>query len=235
MFTSKLTQCLHLWRYFQPTRSSPRPLLPARLRRLHSSQKGRRWLDPWRCSWESSTMLERKLGGGMWAKETEIEDGEDGGLGGSGASMQLDMFLLLLVSVAAKHRHNTLKNSAEIRNKKPRPYPLHLFFIYSVSSLLRNCLHQVSLNRWEHSARSHIEVKYRRSWCRGLLRVTYSSSLQASRLFFRFAFSFGFAAHSLSGFVSVFQKWQADVSMLFHSYKCWTELHLPLHDMKVSS
>lgn len=66
---------------------------------------------------------------------------------GSGVSMQLDMFLLLLVSVAAKHRHNTLKNSAEIRNKKPRPYPLHLFFIYSVSSLLRNCLHQVSLNR----------------------------------------------------------------------------------------
>lgn len=66
---------------------------------------------------------------------------------GSGASMQLDMFLLLLVSVAAKHRHNTLKNSAEIRNKKPRPYPLHLFFIYSVSSLLRNCLHQVFLNR----------------------------------------------------------------------------------------
>lgn len=65
---------------------------------------------------------------------------------GSGVSMQLDMFLLLLVSVAAKHRHNTLKNSAEIRNKKPRPYPLHLFFIYSVSSLLRNCLHQVSLN-----------------------------------------------------------------------------------------
>lgn len=154
---------------------------------------------------------------------------------GSGVSMQLDMFLLLLVSVAAKHRHNTLKNSAEIRNKKPRPYPLHLFFIYSVSSLLRNCLHQVSLNRWEHSARSHIEVKYRRSWCRGLLRVTYSSSLQASRVFFRFAFSFGFAAHSLSGFVSVFQKWQADVSMLFHSYKCWTELHPPLHDMKVSS
>lgn len=154
---------------------------------------------------------------------------------GSGVSMQLDMFLLLLVSVAAKHRHNTLKNSAEIRNKKPRPYPLHLFFIYSVSSLLRNCLHQVFLNRWEHSARSHIEVKYRRSWCRGLLRVTYSSSLQASRLFFRFAFSFGFAAHSLSGFVSVFQKWQADVSMLFHSYKCWNELHLPLHDMKVSS
>lgn len=154
---------------------------------------------------------------------------------GSGVSMQLDMFLLLLVSVAAKHRHNTLKNSAEIRNKKPRPYPLHLFFIYSVSSLLRNCLHQVSLNRWEHSARSHIKVKYRRSWCRGLLRVTYSSSLQASRLFFRFAFSFGFAAHSLSGFVSVFQKWQADVSMLFHSYKCWTELHPPLHDMKVSS
>lgn len=154
---------------------------------------------------------------------------------GSGVSMQLDMFLLLLVSVAAKHRHNTLKNSAEIRNKKPRPYPLHLFFIYSVSSLLRNCLHQVSLNRWEHSARSHIKVRYRRSWCRGLLRVTYSSSLQASRLFFRFAFSFGFAAHSLSGFVSVFQKWQADVSMLFHSYKCWTELHPPLHDMKVSS
>lgn len=156
---------------------------------------------------------------------------------GSGVSMQLDMFLLLLVSVAAKHRHNTLKNSAEIRNKKPRPYPLHLFFIYSVSSLLRNCLHQVSLNCWEHSARSpsHIKVKYRRSWCRGLLRVTYSSSLQASRVFFRFAFSFGFAAHSLSGFVSVFQKWQADVSMLFHSYKCWTELHLPLHDMKVSS
>lgn len=154
---------------------------------------------------------------------------------GSGVSMQLDMFLLLLVSVAAKHRHNTLKNSAEIRNKKPRPYPLHLFFIYSVSSLLRNCLHQVSLNRWEHSARSHIKVKYRRSWCRGLLRVTYSSSLQASRVFFRFAFSFGFAAHLLSGFVSVFQKWQADVSMLFHSYKCWTELHLPLHDMKVSS
>lgn len=154
---------------------------------------------------------------------------------GSGASMQLDMFLLLLVSVAAKHRHNTLKNSAEIRNKKPRPYPLHLFFIYSVSSLLRNCLHQVSLNRWEHSARSHIKVRYRRSWCRGLLRVTYSSSLQASRVFFRFAFSFGFAAHSLSGFVSVFQKWQADVSMLFHSYKCWTELHPPLHDMKVSS
>lgn len=154
---------------------------------------------------------------------------------GSGVSMQLDMFLLLLVSVAAKHRHNTLKNSAEIRNKKPRPYPLHLFFIYSVSSLLRNCLHQVSLNRWEHSARSHIKVKYRRSWCRGLLRVTYSSSLQASRVFFRFAFSFGFAAHSLSGFVSVFQKWQADVSMLFHSYKCWTELHPPLHDMKVSS
>lgn len=66
---------------------------------------------------------------------------------GSGASMQLDMFLLLLVSVAAKHRHNTLKNSAEIRNKKPRLYPLHLFFIYSVSSLLRNCLHQVFLNR----------------------------------------------------------------------------------------
>lgn len=154
---------------------------------------------------------------------------------GSGVSMQLDMFLLLLVSVAAKHRHNTLKNSAEIRNKKPRPYPLHLFFIYSVSSLLRNCLHQVSLNRWEHSARSHIKVKYRCSWCRGLLRVTYSSSLQASRVFFRFAFSFGFAAHSLSGFVSVFQKWQADVSMLFHSYKCWTELHPPLHDMKVSS
>lgn len=154
---------------------------------------------------------------------------------GSGVSMQLDMFLLLLVSVAAKHRHNTLKNSAEIRNKKPRPYPLHLFFIYSVSSLLRNCLHQVFLNRWEHSARSHIKVKYRRSWCRGLLRVTYSSSLQASRVFFRFAFSFGFAAHLLSGFVSVFQKWQADVSMLFHSYKCWTELHLPLHDMKVSS
>lgn len=154
---------------------------------------------------------------------------------GSGVSMQLDMFLLLLVSVAAKHRHNTLKNSAEIRNKKPRPYPLHLFFIYSVSSLLRNCLHQVSLNRWEHSARSHIKVKYRRSWCRGLLRVSYSSSLQASRVFFRFAFSFGFAAHLLSGFVSVFQKWQADVSMLFHSYKCWTELHLPLHDMKVSS
>lgn len=154
---------------------------------------------------------------------------------GSGVSMQLDMFLLLLVSVAAKHRHNTLKNSAEIRNKKPRPYPLHLFFIYSVSSLLRNCLHQVSLNRWEHSARSHIKVRYRRSWCRGLLRVTYSSSLQASRVFFRFAFSFGFAAHLLSGFVSVFQKWQADVSMLFHSYKCWTELHPPLHDMKVSS
>lgn len=154
---------------------------------------------------------------------------------GSGVSMQLDMFLLLLVSVAAKHRHNTLKNSAEIRNKKPRPYPLHLFFIYSVSSLLRNCLHQVSLNRWEHSARSHIKVKYRCSWCRGLLRVTYSSSLQASRVFFRFAFSFGFAAHLLSGFVSVFQKWQADVSMLFHSYKCWTELHPPLHDMKVSS
>lgn len=154
---------------------------------------------------------------------------------GSGVSMQLDMFLLLLVSVAAKHRHNTLKNSAEIRNKKPRPYPLHLFFIYSVSSLLRNCLHQVSLNRWEHSARSHIKVKYRCSWCRGLLRVTYSSSLQASRVFFRFAFSFGFVAHSLSGFVSVFQKWQADVSMLFHSYKCWTELHPPLHDMKVSS
>lgn len=154
---------------------------------------------------------------------------------GSGVSMQLDMFLLLLVSVAAKHRHNTLKNSAEIRNKKPRPYPLHLFFIYSVSSLLRNCLHQVFLNRWEHSARSHIKVKYRCSWCRGLLRVTYSSSLQASRVFFRFAFSFGFAAHSLSGFVSVFQKWQADVSMLFHSYKCWNELHPPLHDMKVSS
>lgn len=107
--------------------------------------------------------------------------------------------------------------------------------LFTLSSLLRNCLHQVFLNRWEHSARSHIEVKYRRSWCRGLLRVTYSSSLQASRLFFRFAFSFGFAAHSLSGFVSVFQKWQADVSMLFHSYKCWTELHLPLHDMKVSS